>query len=202
MRNSKMVKENELNECKKEFMNNLDQILSKKGILSGKDLSVLICVTSSLDDCSFLSETEKMDVKLKLEEKVSKNNELINNVSIKIKAPEVKNAKKVNIKNKVTCVIAKGKESTINSIKDKFSKLSSIKISDARNIYQEFCDFKKKKIQKQLDYAFEKINDTIDEIKKMNDLCVNESDKLTQKLEELEIDFEKQNELNKSHVVL
>lgn len=99
------------------------------------------------------------------------NNESIRKICIKVNVPKVKLTNKPRIKNKITSVIAKGKDSTINEMKSKF-KLSVGKIiGNVPHIYQKLCDLH---------------NDEMNESKTLNQL-----------LSDLENNYKKQKENQK-----
>lgn len=169
-----------------EFIDKINKIISKHRILNWKDLTILTCTVPTLKKCKFLTEEEKDNIKLKIDNRLAENNELINQINIKVNAPKIGIIDKVCIKNKAMSVIAKGKESTINSMKNEFKNSVNRVIKNAKGLYQKFCDSKINKIQCYLDYIVENINGKIKEF--------NENDFLNQKLLELEKNFEMQEE--------
>lgn len=99
------------------------------------------------------------------------NNESINLIGIKVNEPKVKVTNKPKIKNKITSVIAKGKDSTINEIKSEFKSLVGKIIGYVQDIHQKLCDLH---------------NDEM-----------NESKILNQRLSDLEKNYKKQEENQK-----
>lgn len=71
----------------------------------------------------------------------------INEIDIEIKEPKVNNEKKVNIKNVITSVIAKGKASVINKIKNDFKKNIGKIINKDRKKQPEAFDLEKKDLK-------------------------------------------------------
>ena len=98
---------------------------------------------------------------------------------------------KVNIKNAVKSVVAKGKESTINSMRLDFENSVGNITKHVRNIYQRFCESKKKKIQNYLNYIVENINENVNGLKESNAI---DNEFLNQQLSNLERNFELQEE--------
>ena len=68
------------------------------------------------------------------------NNESINRIGIKVNEPKVKVKNKPRIKNKITSVIAKGKDSTINEMKSGFKSSVGKIIGYVQDIHQKLCD--------------------------------------------------------------
>jgi len=99
------------------------------------------------------------------------NNELINLIGIKVNEPKVKVTNKPKIKNKITSVIAKGKDSTINEMKSEFKSSVGKIIGYVQDIHQKLCDLH---------------NDEM-----------NESKILNQRLSDLEKNYKKQEENQK-----
>ena len=99
------------------------------------------------------------------------NNESINLIGIKVNEPKVKVTNKPKIKNKITSVIAKGKDSTINEIKSEFKSSVGKIIGYVQDIHQKLCDLH---------------NDEM-----------NESKILNQRLSDLEKNYKKQEENQK-----
>lgn len=174
-----------------EFVDNINKIISKHGILKWRDLTTLICAISTLQECDFLTEEDKNNIKLRIDNRIAENNELINQIDIKINEPKVSMINKVNIKNAVKSVVAKGKESTINSMRLDFENSVGNITKHVRNIYQRFCESKKKKIQNYLNYIVENINENVNELKESNAI---DNEFLNQQLSDLERNFELQEE--------
>ena len=99
------------------------------------------------------------------------NNESISQIGIKVNEPKVKLTNKPKIKNKITSVIAKGKDSTINEMKSEFKVSVGKIIGNVQHIYQKLCDLR---------------NDEM-----------NESKTLNQRLSDLEKKYKKQKENQK-----
>lgn len=177
-----------------EFVKNINKIISKHGILKWKDLATLICVSSTLKKCRFLTEEDRNNIKLKIDNRIAENNELINQISIRVNEPRVSAVNKFNMKSKITSTIAKGKESTINEMKSQFEASTQKVIGNAQDIYHKFCNSKLKEIQNQLDCVISNINDNIEKINKKNN---SENESLNQQLFDLEKRFEIQEEKKK-----
>lgn len=177
-----------------EFVKNINKIISKHGILKWKDLATLICVSSTLKKCRFLTEEDRNNIKLKIDNRIAENNELINQISIRVNEPRVSAVNKFNMKSKITSTIAKGKESTINEMKSQFDASTQKVIGNAQDIYHKFCNSKLKEIQNQLDCVISNINDNIEKINKKNN---SENESLNQQLFDLEKRFEIQEEKKK-----
>ena len=139
----------------------------------------------------FLTEEDKNNIKLRIDNRIAENNELINQIDIKINEPKVSMINKVNIKNAVKSVVAKGKESTINSMRLDFENSVGNITKHVRNIYQRFCESKKKKIQNYLNYIVENINENVNGLKESNAI---DNEFLNQQLSDLERNFELQEE--------
>lgn len=99
------------------------------------------------------------------------NNESISQIGIKVNEPKVKVTNKPKIKNKITSVIAKGKDSTINEMKSEFKSSVGKIIGYVQDIHQKLCDLH---------------NDEM-----------NESKILNQRLSDLEKNYKKQEENQK-----
>lgn len=177
-----------------EFVKNINKIISKHGILKWKDLATLICVSSTLKKCRFLTEEDRNNIKLKIDNRIAENNELINQISIRVNEPRVSAVNKFNMKSKITSTIAKGKESTINEMKSQFEASTQKVIGNAQDIYHKFCNSKLKEIQNQLDCVISNINDNIEKINKKKN---SENESLNQQLFDLEKRFEIQEEKKK-----
>lgn len=177
-----------------EFVKNINKIISKHGILKWKDLVTLICVSSTLKKCRFLTEEDRNNIKLKIDNRIAENNELINQISIRVNEPRVSAVNKFNMKSKIASTIAKGKESTINEMKSQFEASTQKVIGNAQDIYHKFCNSKLKEIQNQLDCVISNINDNIEKINKKNN---SENESLNQQLFDLEKRFEIQEEKKK-----
>ena len=171
-----------LTEMKKEIDNlesSIYELKEKYPEISAYDLATKSNVNEYIEK---IREINKKQIQLqakKLEyEKLKKekdrkvnNNESIRKIGIKVNEPKVKLTNKPKIKNKITSVIAKGKDSTINEMKSKF-KLSVGKIiGNVSHIYQKLCDLH---------------NDEM-----------NESKTLNQRLSDLENNYKKQKENQK-----
>lgn len=174
-----------------EFVDNINKIISKHGILKWRDLTTLICSISVLQECDFLIEEDKNNIKLKIDNRIAENNELINQINIKINEPKVSMSNMANIKNSTKSVVAKGKESTINSMKSDFENSIGKITKHVKNIYQRFCESQKKKIQNYLNCTVENINKNVNKLKESNDL---DNEFLNQRLSDLERNFELQEE--------
>lgn len=198
----KRKKQEELDSKKQEFFNKYNKIMGKEGILKGKDATELACIASSLEEQNFLTDEEKKDIKNQISDRLTENNKLIDQPKIKIKEPKVKTTKKLEIINKGTNIIAKGKEKTISFIKKAFDNSIGRLVNGAKGIYQSFCNSRKKKIQEQLDLAFETIDKLMDEIEQMKVEHTNENEVLNKKIEELENKFEEQKNINEDIIKL
>lgn len=185
-----LIKEENSQINNNDFVDIINKIISKHGILNWSDLTVLTYSISVLQKCNFLIEEEKNNIKLKIENRILENNELIGQICIKINEPKIDITDKVIIKNKTTSVIAKGRKTTINSMKNEFKNSVNQTIKNAKDIYQKFCDSKINKIQCYLDNFIENINEKAKEI--------NENDILNQKLLELERKFKMKEEQSTS----
>lgn len=195
---ARIKQKEELEAKKQEFVNDLNKLLSKEGILKGKDAVSLACTASSLQKCKFLSEEEKQNLKKQINEKLSKNNKSISELYIKKNESKSKATKKLEIKNKITSVIAKGKKSTIESIKTKFIN-STVKVaSGVKELYEGFCNSRKKSVQQKLDFVIELLNEKMSNIEKMKEEYENQNKILQQKLDILEQQFMNQNMLNET----
>lgn len=186
-----ILEENNKKANDNEFVDNINKIISKHGILKWRDLTTLICSISVLQECDFLTEEDKNNIKLRIDNRIAENNELINQIDIKINEPKVSMINKVNIKNAVKSVVAKGKESTINSMRLDFENSVGNITKHVRNIYQRFCESKKKKIQNYLNYIVENINENVNGLKESNAI---DNEFLNQQLSNLERNFELQEE--------
>lgn len=183
---------------KQEFMDEIAELLSKKGILKGNEAVSLACKASSLQNCKFLSEEEKQNLKNQIDEKLADNNKLINESHVKIKEPKVKVNKKLNIKNKTNSIVAKGKKPTIDSIKNRFTRSIGKVVSNVQGLYQKFCNSRKKSIQQQLDSVIEALNAAMEDIEVMREEYKNQNEMLQKKLDDLEQHYKKQDSLNET----
>lgn len=186
-----ILEENNKKANDNEFVDNINKIISKHGILKWRDLTTLICSISVLQECDFLIEEDKNKIKLKIDNRIAENNELINQINIKINEPKVSMSNMVIIKNSTKSVVAKGKESTINSMKSDFENSIGKITKHAKNIYQRFCESQRKKIQNYLNCTVENINKNVNKLKETNDL---DNGFLNQRLSDLERNFELQEE--------
>lgn len=118
-------------------------------------------------------QAKKLDYEKLIQEKEEKinNNESISQIGIKVNEPKVKVKNKPKIKNKITSVIAKGKDSTINEMKSGFKSSVGKIIGYVQDIHQKLCDLH---------------NDEM-----------NESKILNQRLSDLEKNYKKQEENKK-----
>lgn len=103
------------------------------------------------------------------------NNESINRIGIKVNEPKVKVKNKPRIKNKITSVIAKGKDSTINEMKSGFKSSVGKIIGYVQDIHQKLCDLhndemNESKIINQRLSDLEKNYKKQEENKKINDI--------------------------------
>ena len=103
------------------------------------------------------------------------NNESINRIGIKVNEPKVKVKNKPRIKNKITSVIAKGKDSTINEMKSGFKSSVGKIIGYVQDIHQKLCDphnaeMNESKIINQRLSDLEKNYKKQEENKKINDI--------------------------------
>ena len=113
-----------------------------------------------------------------------------------IKEPKVKAEKKHIIKNKFKCVVAKGKEATVNAMKNVFNKSIGKVVNGVKGIYQRFCDKVTKSNQEELDYSFEYIENLMNQMEEMNAKYQEEISNLKENISNLENHISRQEDLN------
>ena len=169
-------------EVKKEidnFEKNISELKEKYPEISAYELATKSNVTEYIEK---IREINKKQIQLQAKrleyEKLSQeknNNKSISQIGIKVNEPKVKVTNKLKIKNKITSVIAKGKDSTVSEIKSKFKSSVGKIVEDVQDIYQKLCVLNKVEIneykilsQRLLD--LEKKYKKQEESKKMKDM--------------------------------
>lgn len=168
---------------KKNEIDNLESSISelkeKYPEISAYELATKSNVTEYIEK---IREINKKQIQLQAKrleyEKLSQeknNNKSISQIGIKVNEPKVKVTNKLKIKNKITSVIAKGKDSTVSEIKSKFKSSVGKIVEDVQDIYQKLCVLNKVEIneykilsQRLLD--LEKKYKKQEESKKMKDM--------------------------------
>lgn len=164
---------------KKNEIDNLESSISelkeKYPEISAYELATKSNVTEYIEK---IREINKKQIQLQAKrleyEKLSQeknNNKSISQIGIKVNEPKVKVTNKLKIKNKITSVIAKGKDSTVSEIKSKFKSSVGKIVEDVQDIYQKLCV--------------------------LNKVEINESKILSQRLLDLEKKYKKQEESKK-----
>lgn len=180
-------KAQELEDAKQNFKANFEKTMSKPGLLKEKVASKLL---NDILYSKCLSEQEKSEYRSEVNKRLKENEEIL------IKEPKVKAEKKHIIKNKFKCVVAKGKEATVNAMKNVFNKSIGKVVNGAKGIYQRFCDKVTKSIQEELDYSFGYIESLMNQMEEMNAKYQEEISNLKENISNLENHISRQEDLN------
>lgn len=180
-------KAQELEDAKQNFKANFEKTMSKPGLLKEKVASKLL---NDILYSKCLSEQEKSEYRSEVNKRLKENEEIL------IKEPKVKAEKKHIIKNKFKCVVAKGKEATVNAMKNVFNKSIGKVVNGAKGIYQRFCDKVTKSIQEELDYSFGYIESLMNQMEQMNAKYQEEISNLKENISNLENHISRQEDLN------
>ena len=180
-------KAQELEDAKQNFKTNFEKTMSKPGLLKETVASKLL---NDILYSKCLSEQEKTEYRSEVNKRLKENEEIL------IKEPKVKAEKKHIIKNKFKCVVAKGKEATVNAMKNVFNKSIGKVVNGAKGIYQRFCDKVTKSIQEELDYSFGYIESLMNQMEEMNAKYQEEISNLKENISNLENHISRQEDLN------
>ncbi len=180
-------KAQELEDAKQNFKTNFEKTMSKPGLLKETVASKLL---NDILYSKCLSEQEKSEYRSEVNKRLKENEEIL------IKEPKVKTEKKHIIKNKFKCVVAKGKEATVNAMKNVFNKSIGKVVNGAKGIYQRFCDKVTKSIQEELDYSFGYIESLMNQMEQMNAKYQEEISNLKDNISNLENHISRQEDLN------
>lgn len=180
-------KAQELEDAKQNFKTNFEKTMSKPGLLKETVASKLL---NDILYSKCLSEQEKSEYRSEVNKRLKENEEIL------IKEPKVKAEKKHIIKNKFKCVVAKGKEATVNAMKNVFNKSIGKVVNGAKGIYQRFCDKVTKSIQEELDYSFGYIESLMNQMEEMNVKYQEEISNLKENISNLENHISRQEDLN------
>lgn len=180
-------KAQELEDAKQNFKANFEKTMSKPGLLKETVASKLL---NDILYSKCLSEQEKSEYRSEVNKRLKENEEIL------IKEPKVKAEKKHIIKNKFKCVVAKGKEATVNAMKNVFNKSIGKVVNGAKGIYQRFCDKVTKSIQEELDYSFGYIESLMNQMEEMNAKYQEEISNLKENISNLENHISRQEDLN------
>ena len=180
-------KAQELEDAKQNFKTNFEKTMSKPGLLKETVASKLL---NDILYSKCLSEQEKSEYRSEVNKRLKENEEIL------IKEPKVKAEKKHIIKNKFKCVVAKGKEATVNAMKNVFNKSIGKVVNGAKGIYQRFCDKVTKSIQEKLDYSFGYIESLMNQMEEMNAKYQEEISNLKENISNLENHISRQEDLN------
>lgn len=180
-------KAQELEDAKQNFKTNFEKTISKPGLLKETVASKLL---NDILYSKCLSEQEKSEYRSEVNKRLKENEEIL------IKEPKVKAEKKHIIKNKFKCVVAKGKEATVNAMKNVFNKSIGKVVNGAKGIYQRFCDKVTKSIQEELDYSFGYIESLMNQMEEMNAKYQEEISNLKDNISNLENHISRQEDLN------
>lgn len=180
-------KAQELEDAKQNFKTNFEKTMSKPGLLKETVASKLL---NDILYSKCLSEQEKSEYRSEVNKRLKENEEIL------IKEPKVKAEKKHIIKNKFKCVVAKGKEATVNAMKNVFNKSIGKVVNGAKGIYQRFCDKVTKSIQEELDYSFGYIESLMNQMEEMNAKYQEEISNLKENISNLENHISRQEDLN------
>lgn len=180
-------KAQELEDAKQNFKTNFEKTMSKPGLLKETVASKLL---NDILYSKCLSEQEKSEYRSEVNKRLKENEEIL------IKEPKVKTEKKHIIKNKFKCVVAKGKEVTVNAMKNVFNKSIGKVVNGAKGIYQRFCDKVTKSIQEELDYSFGYIESLMNQMEQMNAKYQEEISNLKDNISNLENHISRQEDLN------
>lgn len=180
-------KAQELEDAKQNFKANFEKTMSKPGLLKEKVASKLL---NDILYSKCLSEQEKSEYRNEVNKRLKENEEIL------IKEPKVKAEKKHFIKNKFKCVVAKGKDATVNAMKNAFNKSIGKVVNGVKGIYQRFCDKVTKSIQEELDYSFGYIESLMNQMEEMNAKYQEEISNLKDNISNLENHISRQEDLN------
>lgn len=180
-------KAQELEDAKQNFKTSFEKTMSKPGLLKETVASKLL---NDILYSKCLSEQEKSEYRSEVNKRLKENEEIL------IKEPKVKAEKKHIIKNKFKCVVAKGKEATVNAMKNVFNKSIGKVVNGAKGIYQRFCDKVTKSIQEELDYSFGYIESLMNQMEQMNAKYQEEISNLKENISNLENHISRQEDLN------
>lgn len=180
-------KAQELEDAKQNFKTNFEKTMSKPGLLKETVASKLL---NDILYSKCLSEQEKSEYRSEVNKRLKENEEIL------IKEPKVKAEKKHIIKNKFKCVVAKGKEATVNAMKNVFNKSIGKVVNGAKGIYQRFCDKVTKSTQEELDYSFGYIESLMNQMEEMNAKYQEEISNLKDNISNLENHISRQEDLN------
>lgn len=180
-------KAQELEDAKQNFKTNFEKTMSKPGLLKETVASKLL---NDILYSKCLSEQEKSEYRSEVNKRLKENEETL------IKEPKVKAEKKHIIKNKFKCVVAKGKEATVNAMKNVFNKSIGKVVNGVKGIYQRFCDKVTKSNQEELDYSFEYIENLMNQMEEMNAKYQEEISNLKENISNLENHISRQEDLN------
>lgn len=180
-------KAQELEDAKQNFKTNFEKTMSKPGLLKETVASKLL---NDILYSKCLSEQEKSEYRSEVNKRLKENEEIL------IKEPKVKAEKKHIIKNKFKCVVAKGKEVTVNAMKNAFNKSIGKVVNGVKGIYQRFCDKVTKSIQEELDYSFGYIESLMNQMEEMNAKYQEEISNLKDNISNLENHISRQEDLN------
>lgn len=180
-------KAQELEDAKQNFKTNFEKTMSKPGLLKETVASKLL---NDILYSKCLSEQEKSEYRSEVNKRLKENEEIL------IKEPKVKAEKKHIIKNKFKCVVAKGKEATVNAMKNAFNKSIGKVVNGVKGIYQRFCDKVTKSIQEELDYSFGYIESLMNQMEEMNAKYQEEISNLKDNISNLENHISRQEDLN------
>lgn len=180
-------KAQELEDAKQNFKTNFEKTMSKPGFLKETVASKLL---NDILYSKCLSEQEKSEYRSEVNKRLKENEEIL------IKEPKVKAEKKHIIKNKFKCVVAKGKEATVNAMKNAFNKSIGKVVNGVKGIYQRFCDKVTKSIQEELDYSFGYIESLMNQMEEMNAKYQEEISNLKGNIRNLENHISRQEDLN------
>lgn len=177
-------KAQELEDAKQNFKTNFEKTMSKPGLLKETVASKLL---NDILYSKCLSEQEKSEYRSEVNKRLKENEEIL------IKEPKVKAEKKHIIKNKFKCVVAKGKEATVNAMKNVFNKSIGKVVNGAKGIYQRLVT---KSIQEELDYSFGYIESLMNQMEQMNAKYQEEISNLKENISNLENHISRQEDLN------
>ena len=180
-------KAQELEDAKQNFKANFEKTMSKPGLLKETVASKLL---NDILYSKCLSEQEKSEYRSEVNKRLKENEEIL------IKEPKVKTEKKHIIKNIFKCVVAKGKEATVNAMKNVFNKSIGKVVNGVKGIYQRFCDKVTKSNQEELDYSFEYIENLMNQMEEMNAKYQEEISNLKENISNLENHISRQEDLN------
>ena len=177
-------KAQELEDAKQNFKTYFEKTMSKPGLLKEKVASKLL---NDILYSKCLSEQEKSEYRSEVNKRLKENEEIL------IKEPKVKAEKKHIIKNKFKCVVAKGKEVTVNTMKNVFNKSIGKVVNGAKGIYQRLVT---ESIQEELDYSFGYIESLMNQMEQMNAKYQEEISNLKENISNLENHISRQEDLN------